>query len=99
MTTSSDAAPRGWLSPLIHLSNNVISLAGVMIVTSAVVFWLFLLPATLRSEVDNPYRGILLYMVVPTAFICGLILIPAGILWRRRRLRVTGKIPSVFPPF
>ena len=45
---------RGWLSPLIHLSNNWISLAGVVIVTTATIFWLFLLPVTLKGETENP---------------------------------------------
>ena len=40
----------GWLSPLIHLSSNWISLTGVILVTTATVFWLFLLPTTLRGQ-------------------------------------------------
>ena len=42
-----------------HLANNWISLAGVVIVTTATIFWLFLLPITLRGETENPYLGIL----------------------------------------
>ena len=30
----------GWLSPVVHLANNWISLAGVVIVTTATIFWL-----------------------------------------------------------
>ena len=48
------AAGRGWLSPLVHLSNNWISLAGVVIVTTATIFWLFLLPITLRGRDREP---------------------------------------------
>ncbi len=58
MTNPSGSPLRGWLSPVVHLSNNWISLLGVVIVTTATVFWLFLLPTTLRGEIDNPYYGI-----------------------------------------
>jgi len=69
---------RAWLSPLIHLSNNWISLAGVVIVTTATVFWLFLLPVTLRGEAASPYIGILVFLTLPVPFFAGLLLIPLG---------------------
>ena len=62
---NSNTQGRGWLSPFIHLSNNWISLAGVVIVTTATIFWLFLLPVTLRGEVHNPYVGILSFLILP----------------------------------
>ena len=58
---------RRWAAPIVYLANNWISLAGVVIVTTATVFWLFLLPASLRG-VENPYAGILLYLAVPALF-------------------------------
>src|SRR5713101_7195815 len=89
---------RGWLSPIVHLSNNWISMVGVMIVTTSTVFWLFLLPTTLRGEARNPYIGILSYLAVPAAFFLGLLLIPLGIAWSRRRELRKGQYPSDFPP-
>jgi hypothetical protein len=89
---------RPWLSPIIHLSNNWISFLGVLIVTTSTVFWLFLLPTTLRGEAENPYIGILSYMGVPAAFFLGLLLIPLGIAWSRRRELRQGRYPSSFPP-
>jgi NapC/NirT cytochrome c family protein len=89
---------RPWLSPIIHLSNNWISFLGVLIVTTSTVFWLFLLPSTLRGEAENPYIGILSYMGVPAAFFLGLLLIPLGIAWSRRRELRQGRYPSSFPP-
>ena len=56
---------RGWLSPLVHLSNNWISLVGVVLVTTATIFWLFLLPITLKGETENPYIGILAFLTIP----------------------------------
>ena len=78
---------RDRIAPLVHLSNNWISLTGVVIVTTATVFWLFLLPFTLRGEVTHPYIGILVFLLLPALFILGLILIPLGIVLRRRRER------------
>jgi hypothetical protein len=96
--TPPSAQGRGWLSPFVHLSSNWISLLGVVLVTSATVFWLFLLPTTLKGETQSPYIGILVYMVLPAPFFAGLILIPLGI-WRQRRAdRRANLWPSGFPP-
>jgi hypothetical protein len=93
----SDHRNRGWLSPLIHLSNNWISLAGVIVVTTATVFWLFLLPTTLRGETTSPYIGILVFLGLPGPFFAGLIMIPLGIWLKRRREGRTGIYPADFP--
>ena len=74
----------GWLSPVIHLCNNWISLTGVVVVTTATIFWLFLLPTTLRGGTENPYIGILAFLTIPGPFFGGLFLIPLG-MWRKRR--------------
>jgi nitrate/TMAO reductase-like tetraheme cytochrome c subunit len=89
---------RHWLSPLVHLANNWISLIGVILVTSATVFWLWLLPVTMRHEVDNPYTGILAFMIVPGGFFLGLALIPLGIGLQFRSERKRGQYPVNFPP-
>jgi hypothetical protein len=89
---------REWLRPLVYLSNNTISLAGVVIVTTATVFWLYFLQITLRGMVPNPYLGIAVYMVVPAFFILGLLLIPTGIWLNRRRKKARGEMPADFPP-
>src|SRR5215467_5376678 len=88
----------GWLSPIIHLSNNWISLAGVIIVTTATIFWLFLLPITLRGETSSPYIGILSFLVLPAPFFAGLALIPLGMWLKRKREGRTGIYPPEFPP-
>ena len=98
MTNAPGSPSRGWLSPVVHLTNNWISLLGVVIVTTATVFWLFLLPTTLRGEVQHPYAGILVYLALPTFFIGGLVLIPLGILWERRRETRSGTMPASFLP-
>src|SRR6476620_3505946 len=98
METLDSQRTRGWISPLVHLSNNWASLAGVVTVTTATIFWLFLLPITLRGEAQNPYIGILTYLALPGVFFLGLLMIPLGIAWRHRRELSKGQYPSSFPP-
>ena len=89
----------GCLSPLVYLSTNWISLLGVVLVTSSTVFWLFLLPVSLGGgEVKNPYFGILGFLLLPAIFICGLLLIPAGIWLRFAGERKRGVYPVELPP-
>jgi len=87
-----------WLSPLVHLSSNWISRVGVVMVTTATILWMFLLPSIVGGEIHHPYLGILIFMLLPAAFFGGLILIPAGIVLRRRRERKAGLYPAQFPP-
>jgi len=98
MSETTQSKGRGWLSPLIHLSNNWISQLGVVVVTTATIFWLFLLPITLRGGTTNPYLGILAFLVLPGPFFGGLILIPLGIWLKRRREGRGGSYPAEFPP-
>jgi len=89
---------RTWLSPLVFLSNNWISLTGVVVVTAAVVTWLVFLPITLRGANVHPYVGIVAYLLLPGIFLGGLLLIPVGVYLRRRRLRKRGELPEEFQP-
>jgi hypothetical protein len=88
----------GFWSPIVHLSNNPISLAGVILVTTAAVFWIFLLPASFGHSQANPYLGILGFLVLPGVFFLGLLLIPVGIYLRFRSERKRGAYPADFPP-
>jgi len=85
---------RSW----VYLANNWLSLIGVVLVTTATVSWLFLLPFTLRGETTHPYIGILAFLGVPALFFAGLLLIPAGMLLRRRMERQRSIPPAHFPP-
>lgn len=83
---------------LYHWTGNTISLIGVVLTTSSaatlIAFWAydFVLPGP-----PHPYIGILLFLILPSLFILGLILIPIGILLHRRRLRESGEVPETFP--
>ncbi len=59
------------LTPFVYLSNNWASLMGVVIVTTATIMWLCLLPVTLRGEITHPYAGILIYFMLPGVFLPG----------------------------
>jgi len=80
-------------------TENTISLIGVILATSSaatlIAFWVydFALPGP-----PHPYVGILLFLILPSLFILGLILIPIGILLHRRKLRETGELPEILPP-
>src|ERR1035441_37175 len=94
----SETSRRGWLSPFVYLSNNWVSLAGVVIVTTTVVFWLFLLPTTLNGEAASPYIGILVFLGLPAPFFTGLVMVPLGIWLKRKREGRKGIYPPGFPP-
>ena len=90
---------REWARLLYRLSENTISLIGVVLTTSSAVtliaFWIydFILPGP-----PHPYVGILLFLVLPAFFILGLLLIPIGIWLHRRKLHAAGLPPESFPP-
>ena len=87
-----------WLSPLIYLADNWLSRIGMAVVTTATVLWIFLLPTTLHGEMQNPYIGILSYLILPGVFFGGLAVIPLGIFAKRKRTKRSGRYPSSFGP-
>ena len=46
---------------------------------------------------DNPYLGIIFFLILPAVFVLGLLLIPVGVFVRRRKLQQAGEIPAEFP--
>jgi NapC/NirT cytochrome c family, N-terminal region len=73
-------------SVLVLLTSHWLSMAGVALVTLAGFSWIFVLPASLRGRVDNPYIGLLVFIAIPAVFFTGLILIPIGIALGKRRV-------------
>jgi len=69
------------------LTQNWVSLVGVFLVTTAGISWLFVLPLQIRGHVDNPYIGIIVFLILPIIFLAGLALIPIGIYIGRKRIR------------
>jgi len=89
---------RDWARLLYYLSQNTVSLIGVVLTTSSAItligFWMydFMLPGP-----PHPYVGILLFLILPGVFVLGLLLIPIGIGLRRRQLQQIGELPTVYP--
>ena len=71
------------------LARNPISWAGATIATTAAALFLALFALELLGYLTNPYIGILVFVAVPAAFVLGLLLIPIGMWWARRRVRAT----------
>ena len=79
------------MRPALFFGNNPISLAGGAITSAAGVtmigYWLVELFG--RPD-DNPYLGIIFFLILPALFILGLLLIPVGVFPRRRKLQAGG---------
>jgi nitrate/TMAO reductase-like tetraheme cytochrome c subunit len=87
-----------WVRPALFFGNNPISLAGGAITTASGVtmigYWLVEL---FGRPNDNPYLGIIFFLLLPAIFILGLLLIPVGVWVRHKKLQKAGLIPSEFP--
>jgi nitrate/TMAO reductase-like tetraheme cytochrome c subunit len=71
---------------LVLLTSHWVSMLGAALVTLAGCSWLFVLPSHLRGHVDNPYIGLLIFIVIPIVFFLGLTLIPIGVALAKRRV-------------
>jgi len=87
-----------WVRPALFFGNNPISLAGGAITSASGVtmigYWLVEL---IGRPNDNPYLGIIFFLILPALFVLGLLLIPIGVFLRRRKLQQAGQIPAEFP--
>jgi len=87
-----------WVRPALFFGNNPISLAGGAITSASGVtmigYWAI---EILGRPNDNPYLGIIFFLLLPAVFIGGLALIPIGVYLRRRALQKAGQIPVEFP--
>ena len=69
------------------LTQHWLSLVGVALLATALISWLFVLPLQIRGHVDNPYVGILVFLILPAIFFTGLALVPIGVYLSERRIR------------
>src|SRR5262245_36238297 len=68
------------------LTRHWLSLFGAALVTTAAISFLFVAPQEIRGRADNPYVGIILFLLLPVVFFAGLLLIPIGIYLSRREV-------------
>jgi len=98
MQMNSKIAVQGLLSLAVRVTENNISLVGVVLTTTSAVtliaFWIydFMLPGP-----PHPYVGILLFLILPALFLLGLLVIPLGIFLHRRKLLATGASSETLP--
>ena len=87
-----------WLRPAVYLGHNPVTLTGAVLTTSSAItligFWAF---EIFFGGPVRPYAGIIFFLVLPGVFVAGLVLMPAGAWWRRRKLRELGQLPSPYP--
>jgi hypothetical protein len=87
-----------WIRPALFFGNNPISLAGGAITSASGVtmigYWLVELFGRFN---DNPYLGIIFFLLLPAVFVFGLLLIPVGVYVRHKKLQKAGQIPAQYP--
>jgi hypothetical protein len=67
---------------------NPVSLIGIVIATAMAMLFLALVVLEMLGYVTNPYIGLLVFVAIPTVFVIGLLFIPVGAWWTRRRSRI-----------
>ena len=69
------------------LTRHWLSLVGLALIATALISWLFVLPIHLRGHVDNPYTGIIIFLIIPLVFFMGLLLVPIGVYLSKRQIQ------------
>ncbi len=77
----------------VRLIRSPVSVAGMVLTTVGATLFLVVFLADLFGLHTNPYSGVLFFLVLPAAFVLGLVLIPLGA-WIERRRRAAGKAPA-----
>jgi hypothetical protein len=80
-----------WLPDIVR---NPVSIIGAGITTIAAGLFLFVFLADLFGIHTNPYLGMVFFLIMPGLFVFGLLLIPIGVFYERRR-RAKGHAPAV----
>jgi hypothetical protein len=70
---------------LLTALRHLISRIGVALTTASAVLFIFLLVIDLLGFLQNPYAGIVVFIMLPVLFVLGLLLIPVGLWLERRR--------------
>ena len=84
-----------YLRPVVFLSQNFISRAGVVVATTFGITLVFSYASQLFGYVpSNPYAGIVIFVILPGIFVLGLLLIPLGIYRDFRRHKRMGSLPT-----
>ncbi|RJP25439.1 MAG: cytochrome C [Candidatus Omnitrophota bacterium] len=80
------------------LSDNWITTFGFILALAFLVGETIIIAVDLFYGTDNPYVGILIYLVGPAILVFGLLLVPLGMIWEHRR-RLRGVPEKKLPVF
>lgn len=80
--------------PLAAALRNPISAVGVAVTTASAFLFLVLIGLEQIGFLQNPYTGILVFVIVPALLLVGLLGIPAGLWLERRRARAGIAMPA-----
>jgi hypothetical protein len=86
------------IRPLWYLGSNRLSVVGIMLATASAVTLLTFFTTSFFGVHLSPYVGIVAFLVLPAVLLLGLVLIPVGILRRRRQEWRAGRLPTQYPP-
>ena len=73
-----------------NYAHNPLSVLGAVLATVAALSIAACLAVEATVGLANPYIGLFAYLVLPGLLLVGLVLMPAGMAWRRRRLQRHG---------
>jgi len=68
------------------LARHPLAILGALITTASAVAFVALAIAVLAGLFENPYAGLVVFIALPTLFVIGLLLIPAGMWLQSRKL-------------
>jgi hypothetical protein len=80
----------------LRLVRNTVSFIGAALATVSATLFLVVFLADLFGLHTNPYIGIVFFLILPGVFVLGLVLIPIGAWFERRRVR-TGTARPAWP--
>jgi hypothetical protein len=78
------------------MKRHPLSVLGVAVVTLSALLFLFVFLLDIFGLHTNPYLGIVFFLVLPAFFVLGLLMIPAGLYFERRR-KAKGLEPRHLP--
>jgi hypothetical protein len=88
---------RGIVRPIVYLANNRLSQAGIVLTTASAITILTFYTTEFFGVRVSPYVGIILFLILPSIFVLGLLLIPIGIGLRFHQEKLAGRLPSEYP--
>ena len=75
------------MSNRVALASHPVVIAGVLLTTISAVLFIAAVAAELLGLIHTPYGGLIVYVLIPTFFVLGLVLIPLGHWLEARRRR------------